>query len=91
MQKSQTKGDIAVNMRKAILIAFLIWVSTIFLIQLPCSTHARLLVEKTSITSRTRNKNKPAVQCPPNTPYPGCLPAAPKPSCRDPYKRGCEK
>ncbi|KAI9127658.1 hypothetical protein K1719_000651 [Acacia pycnantha] len=77
-------------MRKAILIAFLVWVSTIFLFQLPCSTHARLLVEKTSVTSPTPGKNKPAVQCPPKTPYTRCLPAAPKPPC-DPYKRGCKK
>ncbi|KAI9127608.1 hypothetical protein K1719_000601 [Acacia pycnantha] len=79
-------------MRKAILIAFLVWVSTIFLFQLPCSTHARLLVEKTSVTSPTPGKNKHAVQCLPNTRYSGCIPAAaPKLRC-DPYnRRGCKK
>ncbi|KAK4284277.1 hypothetical protein QN277_001132 [Acacia crassicarpa] len=80
-------------MRKAILIAFLIWVSTIFLFQLPCSTHARLLVEKTPVTSPTTNGNKPAVSCPRNyTRYTRCIPeaAAPKPPCNM-YVRGCKK
>ncbi|KAK4284278.1 hypothetical protein QN277_001133 [Acacia crassicarpa] len=81
-------------MRKAILIAFLIWVSTIFLFQLPCSTHARLLVEKTPVTPPTTNPNKPAVPCRPGIPYTQCLPpkaAAPKRPCPNPYERGCKK
>ncbi|XP_054785580.1 uncharacterized protein LOC129292085 [Prosopis cineraria] len=79
-------------MKKAILIAFLILVSTIFL-SLPSSTHARLLLETTSsVTSPSKDPNKPAVKCPPGSPYSSCIgKSRPSPAPCSDYTRNCKK
>ncbi|KAK4284275.1 hypothetical protein QN277_001130 [Acacia crassicarpa] len=78
-------------MKKAIVIAFLIWVSTIFL-SLPSSTHARLVFERKPVTAPITTKPKPAVNCPPGSIYTRCLPRpVPAPAPCSPYVRNCKK
>ncbi|KAI9128308.1 hypothetical protein K1719_001301 [Acacia pycnantha] len=60
-------------MKKAILFALLLLASTFLF--LPSSTHARALAEKTLlVTGGTPIRNKPAIPCPPSSPYSACLP-----------------
>ncbi|XP_027337856.1 uncharacterized protein LOC113851544 [Abrus precatorius] len=70
---------------KAILIAFLLLATVIFL---PSLTLAREL--KATEVFNNGDPQKPAIKCDPNKSYRSCLPpkAAPKATC-NPYSRNC--